>query len=317
MASSYKNPPTMRSGLSYDDWKKELKIWQRAITLDSKQQGVVLLLSLEGRPRETVLAEVKEEAYDKDDIVTVIIACLDGLLKKEKSETQYGAFDEFITFRRPKSQSIEKFIQDFNLRYTKVKHLEMPLPDGVLAYALLKCCNLTDDQTQLCRATVTDLTYDNMKKQIKKVAESAENPSASTSVPVNYSRNFECSNSANDFYDEDYDWDESDQYDYQDDQPTDASDETVRDALYSHGPSRGHSAGRGSRGGYFRGKQSRNGYDDMGNIRTCRYCKSIYHMLSECPDAPPHLKDNYRGQYRGSRGSRGGRGRGYRGQHKF
>ena len=96
MASSYKNPPTMRSGLSYDDWKKELKIWQRATTLDAKQQGAVLLLSLEGRPRETVLAEVKEEAYDKDDIVTVIIACLDGLLKKEKSETQYGAFDEFI-----------------------------------------------------------------------------------------------------------------------------------------------------------------------------------------------------------------------------
>ena len=42
----------------------------------------------------------------------------------------------------------------------------MDLPEGVLAYYLLSCANLSDEQTALCRATCMDLTYDDMKKQI-------------------------------------------------------------------------------------------------------------------------------------------------------
>ena len=44
----------------------------------------------------------------------------------------------------------------------------MSLPEGVLAYNLLICANLTNDQQQLCRATVSDMTYDEMKKTIEK-----------------------------------------------------------------------------------------------------------------------------------------------------
>ena len=34
----------------------------------------------------------------------------------------------------------------------------MELPDGVLAYALQTCANLTEDQSQICRATRSELT---------------------------------------------------------------------------------------------------------------------------------------------------------------
>ena len=45
----------------------------------------------------------------------------------------------------------------------------MGLPDGVLAYRLLKSTNLTVEKQQLARATLSELTYDNMKKQLKAI----------------------------------------------------------------------------------------------------------------------------------------------------
>jgi hypothetical protein len=45
----------------------------------------------------------------------------------------------------------------------------MKLPDGVMAFFLLNACNLPEEREKLARATTTDLTYDNMKKQIKKI----------------------------------------------------------------------------------------------------------------------------------------------------
>ena len=331
--STYKNPPKLRADMLYEDWKKDISIWKRATELDKKKQGAVLFGSLEGKCKDTVRAEVAEAAYDKDDIVDVIITCLDKLLLKDKSETAFQAFDNFIAYRRPKDMPIDKFLQEFNLRYTKIKNKGMVLPDGVLAYAVLKCCNLSEEQSQICRATVTDLKYDDMKKQILKVASQciaqsdtpAQEPVSSlaqasaSSVPVHYSQNYE-------YYDEEEYYEESELYDntYEEEYPNDSFDDGPKDALYSQGSRRGYPVSRGFRGrSYPRGQYqgpNRNGYDQMGNARTCRYCNSTCHMLLDCPDAPPHWKENksgYRGQYRGSRNDRGGRARGSRGHNKF
>ena len=43
----------------------------------------------------------------------------------------------------------------------------MDLPDGVLAYKLLKQAGLSETHEQLIRATITDLPYENMKLQLK------------------------------------------------------------------------------------------------------------------------------------------------------
>ena len=317
--STYKNPPKLRANMLYEDWKKDINIWKRATELDKKKQGAVLFGSLEGKCKDTVREDVKEEAFDKEDIVDVIIASLDKLLKKDKSETAYQAFDNFITYRRPKDMPIDEFLQEFTLRKTKVKNNDMTLPDGVLAYALLKCCNLSEEQSQICRATVTELKYDDMKKQILKVAsqsipqDTTQSQAAASSVPVNYSQNYE-------YYDDEEEyWDDYESHDrFYDDDPTDNTvDDSPKDALYSQGPRRGYPLSRGSRG---RPYPRRNGYDQMGNARTCRYCNSTCHMLVNCPDAPSHWKENRngnRGQYRGFRYDRGARARGQRGPNRF
>ena len=51
-----KTPPTLRDDMPYENWKKELHIWQRFTTLEDEKQALAIFLSLEGKARETVLA---------------------------------------------------------------------------------------------------------------------------------------------------------------------------------------------------------------------------------------------------------------------
>ena len=45
----------------------------------------------------------------------------------------------------------------------------MELPDGVLAYRVLNSANLSNEQMTLCRATMMDLKYPEMVKQLKRL----------------------------------------------------------------------------------------------------------------------------------------------------
>ena len=60
----------------------------------------------------------------------------------------------------------------------------MDLQEGVLAYYLLSCANLSDEQTALCRATCMDLTYDDMKKQIERVSTNNESSTSTSTTQI-------------------------------------------------------------------------------------------------------------------------------------
>ena len=106
----------------------------------------------------------------KDNGVDTITASLDKLYVKNESASAFNAFENFSRFRRPSNMSIKDYMIDFNFRLCKIRSHAMDLPEGVLAYYLLSCANLSDEQTALCRATCMDLTYDDMKKQIERVS---------------------------------------------------------------------------------------------------------------------------------------------------
>ena len=61
----------------------------------------------------------------------------------------------------------------------------MELPTGVLAYRLLKSANVSDERQQLARATLSELTYENMKKQLKAIFDnSSSTMSVDTAIKV-------------------------------------------------------------------------------------------------------------------------------------
>lgn len=274
MGSNFKAPPAMRVDLPYEDWKKELTIWCQFTDLQKNRQGGALFLTLQGKPREAVLAEVDVDKFNCEDGVDAILVALDNLYLKDKSESSFTAFDNFIKFRRPHGMTIQAYILEFNLRYNKIKCYEMVLPEGVLAYALLTCANLPEDQEQICRATVSKLTYKDMKAQIEKVSLTKESLEKSKYDAIHVEAPFYAENAPEEgahfeHYDEEYE-----------------SEYNCEDTYYvrRRPPWRFNPPSQNRPPNPEKARM--NPLDEFGNPQTCRFCKSVYHFLDRCPDAP-------------------------------
>ena len=254
MSKNFKAPPPMREGLPYDDWKKEVKIWKSFTDLEKSKQGGALYLSLEGRTRDAVLAEVDPDQIKTDTGIDIIIKALDKLFLKDKTESGFEAFDSFIKFRRPHSMSIEDYVTEFNIKYSKLKCFQMVLPDGVLAYALLTCANLSPEQEQLARATCQKLTYKDMKQQIERIHAS---PKREKEVEPFYS--YDASEAENGEDEECY---ETEEYPQQSENAL----FTLQNRTQTNFP-------------------KVNMPDEFGKPTRCSFCHSIYHYVRECTHA--------------------------------
>ena len=76
------------------------------------KQGPAVFLSLEGKSRKSVL-ELDGKDINKDDNVDNIIACLDKLYFKHKTQTAYGIYGKFEMYRQPNDMSISNFVNEF------------------------------------------------------------------------------------------------------------------------------------------------------------------------------------------------------------
>ena len=81
----------------------------------------------------------------------------------------YYAYDNFEKFRRPTNMTVAEFAVEFERLHNKAKAHEMVLPDGILAYKFLNNANISDSREKLIRATMTTLSYEVMKEQLKKI----------------------------------------------------------------------------------------------------------------------------------------------------
>ena len=114
-----------------------------------------------------------------------IIDHLDKLFKKDETFQKYQALEAFDTYRGSTSSSIQKFLNEFEKRYNEIKSFETTKSDDILAYRLLKSANLPEQHEQLAKATVSDLKYDLMKDQLKRIlGDSSAIPTAGFSDTV-------------------------------------------------------------------------------------------------------------------------------------
>ena len=310
MATNFKNLPEMRDDLLYEDWKLELEIWCSFTDLDKKRKGPAIFLTLKVKARETILAEVKPADLTGDNGVTKITDALDKLYVKNKSENAYTAFENFSKFKRPSNMSIEDYMIEFNLRLCKIRSHKMDLPEGVLAFYLLDCVNLPKDQTALCRATCPDLTYDNMKTQIERVY-SSKQPTATNDSQISVEPQFVT---------------DHDDYYYEEEYADEVEADETEDAYYSQ--PNPHPRSYQSRTGQYANREDKakkNPLDEFGNHTPCRFCKSIFHWVDQCPDAPISAKRGMRGSSYARRNiryptrsrGRGNSSRGYATQRQF
>ena len=163
----------MRLDASYVDWKKELSIWQTLTDLSDKKQGPVSLLSLSGKSREAAL-ELPTNDICSDDGITQIISKLDQIFLQDTDQLAFTAYEKFESLSRGADVSMSNYLADFDLLYGQVKKYGMVLPEGVVAYRLLKSANLSPSEDKLARVTVYSLTYADMKECLKKIAGQSE-----------------------------------------------------------------------------------------------------------------------------------------------
>ena len=168
MARNLKMPPVLETEDQYLEWVNDLKIWQLFTDLEKAKQGPAVYLSLTGRARECIRDLTPEQLSD-DNGVQAITDKLDAIFKKDQNTRAYMAFKEFYDYRRTQGVSITDFIVRFEYLYHKMMQFDMNLPEGVKAFFLLNAANVSEDNEKLARATVGELTYDNMKDKIQKI----------------------------------------------------------------------------------------------------------------------------------------------------
>ena len=250
---SVKNPPVLTDSVDYELWKKEIALWQLCSNCDKKMQAPAIVMSLSGSAKEAAL-EMEIETLNSDDGVTELLQILDGLYLKDENQRKYVSLKSLEQFKRSPSQSLDSYINEFERIHNKVKAHKILLPDSYVAYRLLESANLDQTKSELVRATLNDLSFKDMKAQLRKLEDIVLKESNEV-LPV--------------------------------------KKEEEEDVLYSNysgkknafsnrgirrNSSRGNQGNRGNRGSRGRGR----GMNSRGR-GSCFNCQSTAHYINECP----------------------------------
>ena len=156
-------PPTLKSGEDFENWKRELKIWQRVTDLEKKKQVPSIYLSLKG-PARQCCADIKVETLHSDSGVDELVTKLKTLYDKDAEQAGFIVSEEFETFQRRPSMTILNYINELERRNNKINSKKIELPDAVLAHMLLKSANVSEQKQTIERATISKFTFEDMKK---------------------------------------------------------------------------------------------------------------------------------------------------------
>ena len=164
--------PVLKDGVSYSDWKKRVNIWQLGTDTKAEARAVKLVMNMSGKPEEVAI-QIAPTKLGAENGVAVLLEELDKLFEEDKTLSIFAAIDNFTSYRRPSSLSIDEYIREFQQRYKALIQArgvnnDKLYEDGILAYLLLHQANLDSEQQRLIRATIADLTYSNMEKALKR-----------------------------------------------------------------------------------------------------------------------------------------------------
>ena len=180
---SMKAPPIYQEGNSYEEYKKDLHIWQLLKVATAEQEGPIIYRTLSGRAK-VACSDLTVDQIGSKDGLSLIIKRLDSVYLSDENQRIFLALDEFEKFKRSPSMTMSTFILAFENLHNKVKIHKCTYPNGALAYRLLKAANVSSEHEQLVKATVETgkFTYECVVEQLKKVF--SETPSSSTVSPA-------------------------------------------------------------------------------------------------------------------------------------
>ena len=160
--------PVLNSDEPYDSWKVKIKLWEKVTNLAEDARAPAVALTLQGAASSAVL-KIPTETLCSNDGMKSLIDKLDTLYAEEKDQVTYHVYDRFEKFKRGDNMSMADYLIQFELLYQKAKQYNNVLTEPVLAYRLLKGANLTEEKQALARATCAKWDYETLKQQLKKI----------------------------------------------------------------------------------------------------------------------------------------------------
>ena len=165
--NSHKASPLLSSCKTYDDWCKMVRVWAKFTDLPPEKQEPAMFLLLNGEALEAALESEGEVISGKDEVKS-IMARLEKRYKKVDILYKFHVLESFKTYKQPSTLSI-KYINEFEKPLHKFKNYGAEMSDDILAYRLLKNANLQRSKEQLIKATISEIHYNLMKEQSKKI----------------------------------------------------------------------------------------------------------------------------------------------------
>ena len=78
-------PPTLKNGTNYQEWLRDVEIWQCVTNLPEKKQGPALYRALQGHAKATCSSIAVKDLCEKDGM-KILIEKLDKLFAKDKEQ---------------------------------------------------------------------------------------------------------------------------------------------------------------------------------------------------------------------------------------
>lgn len=153
MSTKIETPVYNADSKPYERYKQELYAWREITNLAKEKQAIAIALSLpENDPkniREKVFDEISLADLKKDTGMDTLITFLDTILLKEDLADCFERYEHFEEVKREEGQSINDFIEEYDMRRKRIEKKDIKLPQVVLAFKFLKCARITKEERLL------------------------------------------------------------------------------------------------------------------------------------------------------------------------
>ena len=168
---------------NYPLFKKEVRLWAAITAIETKRQAGTLICELPLKAKQEALElpvqvlQFGRTATDQNGVeqklcgVECLLEKLDEIYLEDVSKEQYKCYDKFKNLQRKEGQSVRDYILVFDQAVRSLTEHGIELPTAVLAYELLRSCNVPEYQYSIAVAIVEEMTYENMRRTVRKICD--------------------------------------------------------------------------------------------------------------------------------------------------
>lgn len=284
--TSVMKPPDCWDELSYEEWKKEIEIWDIVTGMAKKQRGPAVAFTLPkgSTIRRQVFSEVTKEEMSSETGLKTLLEFMDGKLMRDEMEVMLEYYDKFKNCKRENDGDITAYIDDFDEKYNQLKRKGTVLPQEILSFELIGNAFITESQRLMVLSGVDykqkTTMYEQTKKALKKFLTNmgSEQHQAVKLEPTFLAENEEALAAAG-YYRRGF------------------PGRGGNNRGYGWRKGRGRSWGGRNKTDFTRPMNPKDGTtrhmnpkDGEGNTLKCRACGSFRHLLQDCPDSYENME---------------------------